>query len=338
MMSDFELSEEARFRKLLSDYRIASALNVAKELGIPALLASGPRTLVELTRVTEAHPRSLFRLLRALVSVGAIGQIDEGTYVATSLTPYIATDLPSAQAIRALPGGLPHEREAWDHLRDSIITGESAFRRLHGESSWDYHDRYPELGAALHDGMASGTREWARAVLTAYSFADATVVVDVGGGRGALLAAILRAYPHLLGILFDRPAVVQAAPPWFADAGVSDRCRIIAGDFLSSVPNGGDLYLCKSILHNWDDDSARRILQNCRRVIPPVGRLVLVEPVLDPGDPNQRDTFLMDLHMLVIHGSGERTAAEFTALLASTGFRLTWMSPSGMSILEAVPT
>jgi hypothetical protein len=330
----------ARFRSLLDDYQVAQAVRVAADLGLADLLARGPRSSDDLASATGAHPRSLLRLLRALARLDVVTRLTRAFFDATPLTACLTTEAPDERSIRALPGGLPHEREAWEHLRYSVMTGKSAFRHLHGEGSWEYHERHPDLGENLHAGMSRGTRQWAGSVVAAYDFAGVDCVVDVGGGRGALLAAVLQAHPRTRGVLFDRPSVVRAAGPLLEAAGVADRCEIVGGDFFAGVPAGGDLYLTKSILHNWEDDAARRILRKCRAVMPSAGRLVLVEPVLDPDNPEQREMLFMDLHMLVVHGAGERTADEFSALLDSAGFRLTRVIPTDMmgSVIEAVPT
>jgi hypothetical protein len=326
-------------RGRLGDYQVAQAVAVAGELRIPELLAHRPKSIDELAQATGTHPRSLSRLLRALITIGVFVPAGEGKIAASPLTASLRHVALDPAAIRALPGGLPHEREAWEHLRHSITTGQSAFRHLHDQSSWDFHAQQLDQGDVLHATMSRGTQQWARAVLTAYSFADAACVVDVGGGHGALIAAILQTYPHLRGILFDQPSVVRGALPLLTEAGVADQCAVIAGDFFAHVPAGGDFYLIKSIIHNWDDGDARQILANCRAVMQPTHRLVLVEPVLEPDNLNQRDKFFMDLHMLVIHGSRERTAEEFEILLSAAGFRLTRCIPTEMmgTVIEAVP-
>lgn len=261
----------------------------------------------------------------------------DGQFAATPLPAFIQTIAPDPCWIRSLPGGLPHEREAWEQLAYSIRTGKSAFHHLYGMGSWEFHNRHPEQGKVLHGRMSQGTIPWTGAVLAAYSFAETHCVVDVGGCRGALISTILRENPGLRGILFDQPQVIGKAEVLLQEAGVADRCEIIEGDFFAGVPSGGDVYLCKSVLHNWDDHEARRILGNVRAVMPSGGKLVLVEPVLDPDDWTQRAMCFMDLHMLVLHGARERTADEFSALFASAGFRLTRIIRKEISVIEAVP-
>jgi hypothetical protein len=326
-------------RALLGDYQVAQAVAVAVDLRIPELLADGPKAIDELTQATGAHQQSLDRLLRALASAGVFARSSAGHYAAGPLAPVLQSVALDPEAIRALPDGLPHERESWQHLRYSVMTGESAFRQLHGMSSWAFHERHQDRGDVLHATMSRGTQTWAHAVLAAYSFAGLKCVVDVGGGRGGLIAAILRAYPSLHGILFDQPSVVRGAVPLLATARVADRCTIVAGDFFTHVPAGGDLYLTKSIIHNWEDNDARRILGNCRAVMRLDSKLVLIEPVIAPGNLTEREKYFMDLHMLVIHGSRERTSEEFAMLLSSAGFRLTQIIPTEMmgSVIEAVP-
>jgi SAM-dependent methyltransferase len=187
--------------------------------------------------------------------------------------------------------------------------------------SWQYFVQDPQEGALFDAFMAERARQRAAAVLGLYDFSTATQVVDVGGGRGSLIAAILAANPSLRGVLFDRPQVVEAAPPVLRAAGVTERCEVVGGTFFESVPPGGDLYILSVVLHDWPDDRAREILSNCRRVLEPGGRLLIIDRVIPPGNEPWAGKF-MDLRMMLEHvGGRERTEAEWRELLASAGFR-----------------
>jgi hypothetical protein len=170
--------------------------------------------------------------------------------------------------------------------------------------------------------MAATAQDVAAGIVAAYDFAGVGSVVDVGGGSGALLAEILRAHPSIRGILFDLPRVVEAAGPILEAAGVLDRCDVVGGDFFEEVPAGGDVYVLKGVVHDWDDGDAVRILRNCRRVMGTESRLLLIEQVVPDDRAPEPFTLFMDLHMLAIHGAGERTAEDFGALLDSAGLRL----------------
>jgi hypothetical protein len=237
-MTDINSGSLDTLRGLLDDYRIAQAVAVACELGIPKLVADHPKSIDEVIQATGTDPRSLSRLLRALISIGVFAQLSEGQIAASPLLASLRLVALDPVAIRAVAGGLPHERESWGHLRHTIKTRQSAFRHLHGQSSWDYHAQQPDRGEVLHVNFSRGTQQWAHAILAPCSFANAECVIDVGGGQGALIAAILQAHPQLRGILLDQPSVVRGALPLLKEAGVADRCAIIAGDFFVHVPAG----------------------------------------------------------------------------------------------------
>jgi hypothetical protein len=219
------------------------------------------------------------------------------------------------------------------------MTGESAFRHVRGMSAWEYRERNAAAGALFDRAMADSAAATSAAIVGAYDFAGAELVVDIGGGRGQLLLAILAAHPRLRGILFDRPRVVAEAKAVLSAAGVLDRCRAETGDFLDGVPAGGDIYVLKGVIHDWDDRDARRILRQCRSAMAVGSTLLLIEQVVPRDRAPEPFTLFMDLHMLTIHGAAERTEQEFTSLLDSAGYRLERMIPvqGAMQVLEAVP-
>ena len=220
----------------------------------------------------------------------------------------------------------------------SVTTGEPAFRHIYGVDSWEYVGRDPELNANFNDYMTANTISQTAAVVSSYDFSGIGTLVDVGGGHGALISAILHANPQLRGILCDAPHVVAGARPVLEAAGISDRCEIVPCDFFSSVPSGGDAYLLKLIIHDWDDEQALAILKTCRRAMSKNSRLLLIENVIPPGnDPHPGK--MTDLHMLIVYGGRERTEAEFRTLLGEAGFKLTKIVPTHaqLSIIEGVP-
>jgi hypothetical protein len=220
----------------------------------------------------------------------------------------------------------------------SVTTGTPAFHDLYGMDPWEYRARNPELNANFNDFMSDFTTIQTAAVVAAYDFSGMGILVDVGGGQGALISAVLRANPQLRGVLCDAPHVVSEARWTLEAAGVADRCEVVACDFFLSVPVGGDAYILKFIIHDWDDDQALAILKNCRRAMPEHGRLLLVEHVISAGnspDPAK----ILDLQMLVELGGRERTEVEFRRLLSDAGFNLTNILPTQaqVSIIEAMP-
>jgi hypothetical protein len=316
-------------------FRVSQAVYVAATLGLSDLIAAEPRTAADLAVATGCHPRSLHRLLRALVAVGLYRVDDGGRYHCTEVGDALRTDTPETMAGWARFVGRSAHWQAWGALEHSVRTGENAFEFLHGRSVWAFRAEHPEESAIFDDAMTSTTALFARSVVDGYDFSPYSTLVDVGGGRGAMLAAILARNPDLRGIVFDLEHVVAGAAPVLAAAGVQDRCTVRAGSFFQAVP-AADAYLLKFVIHDWDDDRAAAILRVCRRDCPVGTTLLLVERVIPEPDPTPETAFA-DLNMLVNLGGQERTATEYEALLAVSGFRLSRVVPtaSDVSIVEA---
>ena len=323
--------------RMLTGYWVSKALNVAAELGIADLLRDGPRTSDELADRCGVHPQALYRLLRALASVGVFTEGEKGRFGLTPAADLLRSDVPGSMRALARMYGSEQYR-AWGDLLESIRTGEPAFDRLFGTGYFEYLAHDPEANAVFNDAMTGWTAQLAESVVTAYDFDGSGVLVDVGGGHGMLLATVLRAHPAMRGILFDLPHVAATAKPLLEEAGVAARCEAVGGDFFDSVPAGGTYYLLAQILHDWDDERCRVILDNCRRAMLADGRLLIVEQVLPPANDPSLGKWL-DLHMLVLLTGRERSHAEYAALLDSAGFELANVVPtsSGASIVEGVP-
>lgn len=225
----------------------------------------------------------------------------------------------------------------WGNLLHSIKTGEIAFDNVAGMNVWEYYQQHPEDGKPFERAMTNVTKTILEAVLASYDFSGFNRVIDVGGGRGSLLAAILQSNPTVCGVLFDLPTVIDSAKTIFESEGLSDRCDLVAGDFFTSVPTGGDAYLLKWIIHDWEETKALTILKNCHQAMVDGGKLLLFEQVIPTGnEPNFAK--LLDLNMLVMTGGRERTEAEYQTLLQLAGFKLTRIvaTDSPTSIIEAV--
>lgn len=337
-METDEVRPSVALTRLANGYQISQALHVAATLGIADLLADGPRTSDDLAAAVAAHPRTLYRLLRALASVGVFHEDEEGRFALTPLGDCLRSDAPEPVGGWAAFIGRPYMWEAWGNLQQSVKTGENAFRHTHGANVWDYRARHPDESAIFDRAMTANSRRNTEAVLAAYDFGRFGQVVDVGGGQGGLLAAILTRYPDARGILFDQPHVVARAERLLRDVGVLDRCEIVGGDFFAAVPEGGDAYVLRAILHDWEDAEATAILQTCRRAIPAAGRLLIVEWAVAPPNAG-RDGKFGDLNMLVSPGGQERTRGEYAALFAAAGFHLTdvFETATGPSVIEGVP-
>lgn len=328
----------ARMRLLVNGYQISQALAVAATLGLSDHLADGPRTTGELAATTGTDEPSLRRLLRALGALGVYERRDDGRFALTELGATLRSDVPGSVAPWARYVGRPYYWRAWAALEHSVRTGGNAFAALHGTSIWEYRADRPEEERIFDAAMTGQSAVVATAVVEAYDFGRAARVVDVGGGRGLLLAVVLRRHPALRGVLFDQPAVVAGAGEVLSRNGVADRCETVGGSFFEAVPEGGDVYLLKSVIHDWPDEESVAILSVCRRSVPPHGRLLLVEQLLEEG-PDPVRTAFSDLNMLVGPGGRERTRTEYGTLLAAAGFRLKRALPTGSDsfVLEAVP-
>jgi hypothetical protein len=266
--------------------------------------------------------------------VGIFREVDGSVHL-TPLAEHLQSDAPGSLRAWAMHVGQPYYWTGWDHLLDSVRTGEPAFSALFGMSPWEYREAHPDVDAIFNAAMSGLSAGVVEGVVEAYDFSGIDTLVDVGGGQGALLPAILTANPGLRGVLFDQPHVLQDAEALLAQAGVASRCRLVGGSFFDSIPAGADAYILKSIIHDWDDTAAVNILRSCRDAMAVDGRVLLVEHVIQAGnDPDPAK--YMDLNMLVMLGGRERTVDDFRTLLAGAGLRLTRVVPtrSGFSVIE----
>ena len=327
----------ATLLQMMTGYWVSQALHVAAKLGIADLLADGPVDCEDLAAATDTHAPSLQRVLRALASVGVFTEVSPGSFALTPLAELLRTETPGS--MRALAIMYAEEQyRAWGELLHSVRTGEMAFDHQFGMGYFEYLAQHPEADRVFNEAMTGWTHQLVGAVVDTYDFSPFKTIVDVGGGYGSLLAAILRSNPGTRGILFDLPHVIARAEEQLVAAGVADRCTFVGGDFFAAVPTGGDAYVLSQILHDWDDKRCVAILGQCRRAMPDHGKLLVVELVLPEGD----EPFLgkwLDLHMLVLLGSRERTAAEYDTLFRAAGFKLARVvpTPPGPSVVEAVP-
>lgn len=327
----------ATLLQMMTGYWVSQALYVAAKLGIADLLADGPVSCEDLAAATDTHAPSLQRVLRALASVGVFTEVSPGSFALTPLAELLRTETPGS--MRALAIMYAEEQyRAWGELLHSVRTGEMAFDHQFGMGYFEYLAQHPEADRVFNEAMTGWTHQLVGAVVDTYDFSPFKTVVDVGGGYGALLTAGLQGNPVTRGILFEQPHVIARAEKQLVAAGIADRCTVVGGDFFAAVPTGGDAYVLSQILHDWDDERCVAILSQCRRAMPDHGKLLVVELVLPPGDEPSLGKWL-DLHMLVLLGGRERTAAEYDTLFRVAGFKLARVvpTPPGPSVLEAVP-
>ena len=322
--------------RLVTGYQVSQAIHVAATLGIADLLADASRTGDELAALTNTHPPTLYRLLRALASVEVLHELDGRRFELTPLGEPLRSDVPGSMVDLAAYMGRPYRLQAWGGLLHSVRTGENAFRHVYGTDVWTYRSTRPDESAIFDRAMTSLSRGATAALLAAVDFGGFRTVVDVGGGNGALLAAILAAHSHVQGVLFDQPHVVSGATTLLEHAGVADRCRTVGGSFFESVPEHADAYVLRAVIHDWDDDASIRILTAVRHALADNGRVLIVEYMIAP--PNEgREAKFSDLNMLVGPGGRERTREEFAALLDASGLRLARVIAAGsQSVAEAV--
>lgn len=313
-------------------------LYVAAKLGIADELAGGPRHSAEVATAVGADPDALHRLMRALTSRGALRQRRDGRFALTSVGEALRAGTPGSMRDMVLFIGHPARWADWGSLDYSVRTGEPAADMLRGMPFFDYLDTDPEFAEVFNNAMTAASGLSNEVALQAYDFTKHRLVVDVGGGHGAVLASILRSARQARGVLFDLPAVVEGAGRVFDAAGVRARASVESGSFLDRVPAGADLYVMKNVIHDWDDEHAVEILRNIRTGIDDGGRLVLLEMVL----PERASSFIghiLDLEMLLMLHGRERTRSEYSELLRRAGFRLTKVIPtvSPLSVIEAAP-
>jgi hypothetical protein len=311
------------------------------ELGVADALDE-PRSLAELAARTSSDPATLARLLRVLVDLGLLVVADEGRYTATPRGEVLRVEHPSGVRSLALMQTVVPNLTAWHHLADAIRSGDAVYERLHGLTLWSWLAAHPEEAAIFNASMARRAALQVAALRAAYDFSGASVVVDVGGGQGAMLAGLLTREPSLRGIVADRPEVAAVATTRLAEAGLGGRARGEPADFFASVPMGGDVYVVSNVLHDWHDDEALSILRTVRAAMRADARLLVVENVLDaPGrtPSQQRDVHLVDLHMLVMFGARERTKQEYDDLLVPAGFGPSdlALSPNTWNVMTTEP-
>lgn len=334
-MTEIEQRPSVRLKQMIDSFQVSQAIHVAATLGIADLLKDGKRGAAELASATATNEGALYRLLRALASVGVFEEDSDARFALTELGECLRSDAAEPQGEWARLIGRPYFWQAWGHLSHSIETGENSFSDLHeGMRVWEWRASQPEESAIFDAAMMGISRTVAQRVLAAYDFGQYGTVADIGGGNGAFLAAVLAKNPKTRGINFDQPHVVERAGATFEAAGVADRSESVGGSFFDGVPSGADAYVLKAVLHDWDDDACVRILQSVRAACG-AAKVLVIEWVV--GEPNTGPRpKISDLNMLVMLGGRERTSVEWHALFEAAGFRVTAIvsSEAGPSVIE----
>jgi hypothetical protein len=331
-------SPVVRISRLMDGYLATQLLYVAAKLGIADVLAAGPLTGQVIAARVDVAAGPLVRVLRGLVLEGVLTELPDGRFALTELGRCLRDGAPEAMRGPVIARGEPYYLAAGGLLQ-TVLEGGTAFEHAYGERFFDHLGGHPDHEAAFHASMAGRAQQEANGVVAAYDFGSMGRLVDVGGGTGILAAAILRSAPRLRIELVDRQGVIEDARRRLTADGLVDRCACMAGDFFDSLPGGADAYLLSRVIHDWDDAAAQRILATVRAAMPAHGRLLLVETILPERASDLPAAIRMDLHMLVLFGAKERTAAQYRGLLNEVGLRveriLPTSSPAGLSVIEA---
>jgi O-methyltransferase domain/Dimerisation domain len=325
--------------QLAMGFIVSSAVQVATELRIADLLAEGPRGVADLARERSVNEDALYRVLRALASVGVFDEIAPRRFALNPAAATLRSDTPGSlyDMVRWISD--PFHLRVYADAMHSVTTGDTAVKKAVGVEVFEYFSKNPELSRVFNNAMTSFSAVVVPAALEAYDFSGIRVLVDVAGGHGGVLTGILDQHPAMRGILCDLDHVIAGARQRIGSVGLQDRIDCVTADIFAAVPAGGDAYLMKHIIHDWDDQRAGLILRNIRKVLPKNGRVILLESVLAPGNAPDFGKIL-DLEMLLLPGGRERTADEFRALFAANGFELTKIVPtkSPLAVVEAVGT
>jgi orsellinic acid C2-O-methyltransferase len=323
---------------------VSRALYLAAKLGLADLLGDGPRDYRELAVHTDTDAESLRRVMRLLASVGVFTEGDDGNFALTSLGEMLRSDVPGSMRTSVMLFAGIRIQDGWKELEYCVRTGNPAFRREAPDAdAFAVMAADPEAAAVFDAAMATFSAQTAAAVTAAYDFSGFANAVDVGGGNGSLLVGILKANPALRGVVFDQPHVGTRAKEQIAAAGMAERCEFVGGSFFDEVPGGADVYLLKHVIHDWEDARASAILRNCRRAMPPHGKLLIVEgvyPARIDGSLASRGAAANDVNMLVSTGGRQRSEEEFRELYRASGLALTRIVPtlSPVSVIEGVPS
>ncbi|ONI77916.1 hypothetical protein ALI144C_31430 [Actinosynnema sp. ALI-1.44] len=328
--ADADLPETEEFLPLILGFAISQIAGTTARLGVPDLIGNSSRTLDELVGGTGADHDCLRRLLRAAEAAGLL-VIGEDRYQLTRLGRLFRGDSPWNARVHDAMHSHPAVWQAWGSLEDAVRTGKPSFDLVNGAGVFDYLDTDSTLAGHFHETMATGTAVQVPAILTHFDFGRFGHVVDCGGGNGTFLSAILAANEGVRGTLFNSPGALAQAQAVLAEAGVADRCEIVAGDFFTALPPGGDAYLLKSVIHDWDDESCVRILRNCRDAMAPGGRIVVFTSVMPERDTvtpaDALAVAVQDIEMMVMCPGSIRTVAEHEALFARADLKLAEVTP-----------
>jgi len=325
-----EDSPQKQLDGMITGYWISQSIYAAAKFGIADHLKDGPMSVEELAEVTSTNSDALYRLLRALASVGIFAEGESCQFSLTPLAEPLQSDVPGSKRALALMSG-DEQFRSWAEIDYSIQTGKIAFEKVFGKPIFDYLSDNPDKARIFDAAMVGIHGRESNSVLDAYDLSELSVVADIGGGNGSQLTTVLEKHTNVKGILFDLPHVVDRAKERLEKAGLLDRCEVVGGNFFQSVPEGADAYMMRHIIHDWDDAKSLTILRNCHAAMSSTSKLLIVESVIPPGNEPFGGK-LLDLVMLLIPGGKERTEDEYRTLLDEAGLELSRIVPTSTEI------
>jgi precorrin-6B methylase 2 len=323
--------------ELLDGHKVTQCLCVAIRLGVADQLNDGPKACADMARALDVNADALYRVMRLLASKHIFQELPDRRFELNPAAAMLRTGVTGS--LRAFAGLTEWTWGTWQHLIDSVRTGQPMFEKVFGMPVFDYCAKHPEKSELFDQAMAELSRPIAKAIVMSYAFSGIDRLVDVGGGDGSLLSVILRAHPRMAATLLEGPWAAERARRNIAAAGLGGRCEVVAGDFFASVPAGGDAYLLKNVLHDWNDERALALLASCHRAMKQGARLLIVELIIPPGNAACVSK-IVDIQMLLATGGRERTRDEYEALLDQASFKMRRVVPTPfpMSVIEAVRT
>jgi len=325
--------------QLITGYWISQAVGAAAKLGLADQLADGSRSASDVATSVKADTESVHRVMRMLASIGVFTMGPDERFGLTPLGDTLRTGVPGSMKNFAIAQTSPGHWLPWGQMSEAVRTGKSMTMPTLGMELWDWYSIHPEEGEFFNGAMGDLSAGVSGEVTNSYDFSGFNTVLDVGGAHGILLGAILRANPHMRGILFDLPHVTATAGDSLRAQGIEQRCTLVTGDFFASVPAGADIHVLKQIIHDWSDEECTTLLRNCHHALKPTGKILLVEMVI-PSDNSPSMAQAMDMNMLVLLTGKERTESQYRDLLTAAGFRMERVIPthSPFSIIEASGT
>ncbi|QDT95938.1 methyltransferase [Gimesia aquarii] len=331
-----EASPHRQLDQMITGYWTSQSIFAAAKLGIADLLEEGPQHVNQLAAASNTNSDALYRLLRALASIGIFAEEEQRRFSLTPLAELLRSDIPGSKRALAMMTG-DEQFHAWAEILYTLETGKKSFDKVFNKPIFEYLSEHPDKGHIFDQAMTGIHGRETSTILEAYDFSEFKVLADIGGGNGSNLIGLLQHYPEMKGILFDLPHVVERSQTNLENAGLNNRCESIGGSFFDSVPLTADAYLMRHIIHDWDDEKSLTILRNCHAVMPENSKLLVIESVIPPGNEPFAGKFL-DLVMMLIPGGKERTEEEYKTLYNQAGFELTRIVPTKteLSIIEGV--